>query len=210
MSKPKKKKTNQKHKTSENPSSAAVIDNSINKAANCTQQQHNAQKPQNTDNESQWDKERNWEWTGVVINAILAVFTILLYRIAVHQTDAAKDSLKVLKESLMPKVDIDTTNVIFNRNIEVTKPQVIIKNFGNLKAKDVTISIRADLRYDDVPDDSVMIFEKVKEKKWNQIYAGDRKYLDIPLSRIEAVKKERETTIGSDDTRPLFLHFIIT
>lgn len=201
MSKFKTKKIIQKRKKLEKPSSVLGNDDNIHKETNCSEQQQSVIKPSNNSGQSFWEsvqsflkKEKNWEWTGVVINLTIAIFTMFLFYLTKEQAD-------ILKESLTPKVDIDTTNIAFNNNIEVREPKIIIKNFGNLIAKNVTISARADLRYADIPADSVSSY-RIKNNTWNQIYAGDKKYLKIPLSSEDPVK--------SGDTRYLFLHFKIT
>lgn len=113
-----------------------------------------------------------------------------------------KASLEIQKQSLLPKIGIYTGNRSFNNNVDVTKPEIIIKNFGNIAVKNVKISARADLRYVDIPDDSISSYTVVN-KILGDFDVGHEKRVKINLPNIF------QDAIKGEDTRFLFLHFKI-
>lgn len=139
------------------------------------------------------------KWVKVGTGAITGLISLWS---AVDSICHNKASLEIKKESLLPKVSIYTENRSFNNNVDVTKPEIIIKNFGNIAVKNVKISVRADLRYVDIPDDSISSYTVVN-KILGDFDVGHEKRVKINLPDIF------QDVIKGEDTRFLFLHFKI-
>lgn len=146
------------------------------------------------------------QWQTILATIALGIFSILSSIGSImsacsarDSADIAKETLKIYKESLLPKIDIYTENRSFNNNVDVTKPEIIVKNFGNIAVKDVKISARADLRYADIPDDSISSFTVVNRSLGN-FDVGNEKRVKINLPDIF------QDAIKGEDTRILFLH----
>ena len=112
----------------------------------------------------------------------------------------------VTKKSLIPIVNIDTNNKSLNMSVDVTKPTISIKNFGNSIVKDVKISLRAELRYNDIPEDKVSTYALIDEKLGNIFPGKTREYSFSVPSDLQ----EKIAITDKIDTRLLFLHIKIT